>query len=324
VEDPSLTEHHHDTAEGRPVVDLRLIASRIAARLQARRNPRCEQLLFGGALAIFAAALCLSYRKLSGVALDWRWLALIAALVPVTLFLGGMEYQLCGRILGHRIRLGDALRISILSTAANLLPLPGALLVRTQALKLRGSKYGHAFSSTASLGGGWVATALLIAGGMQLSAGNRAVGLVFAAGGVLALSLTAALARLATTRVISTLIGIVILETVFVLVAAVRLYAALKGIGIDASATQAATLTIAAALASAAGIFPGGLGLRELIAGALSPLTSLPVAGGVLGAAVDRLIGLIVLSITAAAVLATSSYRHRAERHYPGDTGGAC
>jgi hypothetical protein len=323
VEDPSLTEHRHDTAEDRPVVDFSRIASRIATRLQARRNPRCEQLLFAGALAIFAAALYLSYRTLSGVALDWRWLALIAALVPVTLLLAGMEYQLCGRILGHRIQLSDALRISILSTSANLLPLPGALLVRTQALKLRGSQYGHAFSSTAALGGGWVATALLIAGGMQLSAGNWAVGLVFAAGGVLALSLTAALAQLARAPVRSTLIGIVILETVFVLVAAVRLYAALRGIGIDASATQAATLTIAAALASAAGIFPGGLGLRELIAGALSPLTSLPVAAGVLGAAVDRLVGLIVLSIATAAVLATSGNRRPAERDYPGDTGGA-
>jgi uncharacterized membrane protein YbhN (UPF0104 family) len=103
--------------------------------------------------------------------------------------------------------------------------------------------------------------------------------------------------------VASSCLRIVAVETVFVLLSGVRVYTALHGIGVEASATQALALTVAAALANAAGIFPGGLGLRELIAGALSPLVGLSVAAGVLGAAVDRLIGLIVLALVTLVVI---------------------
>ena len=111
------------------------------------------------------------------------------------------------------------------------------------------------------------------------------------------------LVRLAGGSATSSCLQVIAVETVFVLLSGVRVYASLHGIGVDASATQALALTVAAALANAAGIFPGGLGLREIIAGALSPLVGLPVAAGVLGAVIDRLIGLIVLAIATLIVI---------------------
>lgn len=299
-------------------MNLNQIGLRFASWLQsARHSPRHRQLLFAAASLIFVAAFLLSYQHLPEVTVNWRWLLLIVPLVPATLVVAGLEYQICGRVLGHQIPLHEAIRVSLLSMSANLLPLPGSVIVRTQALGMRGSKYGHAISSTAAIGTGWLATALLAAGVLHLMTGNWRVSLLFGLPGAAALALTAALIRLVTSHVFSAVVRITAIEVVFVLIAAVRLYAALKGIGLEPSPTQATTLTIAAALASAAGVFPGGLGLRELIAGALSPLASLSVAGGVLAAAVDRLVGLILLAAITAALLPTLARRGSPADHQP-------
>lgn len=187
-----------------------------------------------------------------------------------------------------------------MAIAANLLPLPGSVLVRTQALKSRGSGYADALISTAAVGVGWVGITLVAASVVQLAHGNGGISLLFGLPGLAAFALTAALLKIATDRIVSPFAQILVVEGLLVFLSAVRLYAALEAIGIDATITQAVTLTIAGSLASAAGVFPGGLGLRELIAGALSPLANLQVAGGILAAAVDRLVGLIVIGIVAA------------------------
>jgi hypothetical protein len=57
------------------------------------------------------------------------------------------------------------------------------------------------------------------------------------------------------------------------------------------------TLTIATAAASAVGILPGGLGLREVLAAALAPLVGLPAAVALFAVSVDRIIGLTGLAL---------------------------
>jgi uncharacterized membrane protein YbhN (UPF0104 family) len=288
-------------------MNLTQVGERLAGRFQAvPRSPRRQRLLLLMAFVIFVTAAVVSYRQLPEFSLDWRWILLLAAVSPLTLLIAGMEYQLSGRILGHAIPFFEAFRIGIMAIAANLLPVPGSVLVRTQALKSRGSGYADALISTAAVGVGWVGITLVAASAVQLVHGRIGVTLLFGLPGLAGLGLTAALLKIASDRIMVPFAQILAVEGLLVLLAAVRLYAALEAIGIDATITQAVTLTIAASLASAAGVFPGGLGLREIIAGVLSPLASLSVAGGVLAAAVDRLIGLIVIGIGAAVLFARS------------------
>jgi uncharacterized membrane protein YbhN (UPF0104 family) len=276
----------------------------IARKLARLRNRRgSERILLGVAILIFLTSLILSYRNLPSVVLDWRWLLLTAGATAVVLLVNGLEYKVAGRMLGHPIGLGEAFRVGILSSAANLLPIPGAVLVRTQALKMKGSGYGEAFKSTGAIGAGWLGIALTLAGLLLALSGNLLVGLAFLMAGIGALVAMVILVRLAGGSATSSCLQIIAVETVFVLLSGVRVYASLHGIGVNASATQALALTVAAALANAAGVFPGGLGLRELIAGALSPLVGLPIAAGVFGAAIDRLVGLIVLAVTTLVVI---------------------
>ena len=57
------------------------------------------------------------------------------------------------------------------------------------------------------------------------------------------------------------------------------------------------------AAASAVGILPGGLGLREILAGALAPLVGLNSAVALFAVSVDRIIGLVVLALMSGALV---------------------
>jgi len=68
-------------------------------------------------------------------------------------------------------------------------------------------------------------------------------------------------------------------------------------IGVDLTVTQALALSIAGAITVAIGFLPGGLGIREALIAALSPLIGLDLETGVLLGAVDRLVWLSALAL---------------------------
>lgn len=277
------------------------------SRLQRRWRPGAGGVrgpwIYIFAVLLFVVVFVVSIRELPPVELEWRWLLATGALVPFVLILNGIEYRLAGRLLGHRVGLGEAVRVSIISSAANLLPVPGAILVRSEALRRRGAGYSGAFRSTSAVGVGWLATAFLFAGGAQLVTGQAGIGSLLMAFGVAGVAGTVLLARRGEEwpGIVSAIVAV---EAVFVLVSAGRLFAVFQGLGVPCTPEQALFLTLAAAIAAAAGIFPGGLGIREALAGALSVLVSVPAAAGALAAAVDRIVGVVVLSVAAALVAA--------------------
>ncbi|MHC4519032.1 MAG: hypothetical protein ACYTAS_10615 [Planctomycetota bacterium] len=255
------------------------------------------------AFALFAALLFMSYRSLPELNIRWVWFIPTVAAIIATIILSGIEYQLSGRILAHRIPFPEALRISLLSSAANMLPLPGSVILRTESLKRKGSSYLQALSSTAATGVGWVGTAAVMAATLVLSEQDSAFGWILAIGGAGALLAMVLLLRRSTAAAFSFAIQVIAVEAVLVVLTAVRLAGVLNAIGVGVSATQAVALSLSDALAAAVGVFPGGLGLREAMAGGLSVLIDLPPAAGVLAAALDRVAALLILSLAAALVI---------------------
>jgi uncharacterized membrane protein YbhN (UPF0104 family) len=86
-------------------------------------------------------------------------------------------------------------------------------------------------------------------------------------------------------------IGLV--ECSSIAVSTARLWFVIHALGHQPRVTAAVVLTLAGIIASASGILRGGLGLRELLAGAFAPLVGLPISLGFLAAAIDRIIGII-------------------------------
>lgn len=278
------------------------------------RRPRsagADRAILAGAAGLFLIAFWFGLRGVPEgvVELTWWPFAVLAVVaVPATSVANGLEYAVAARIEGQRVPLREAIEVSILSSAANLLPLPGAALVRVRALRRGGSSYRRALSVTVLVGFAWLATSLVLAGALLAARCSDDAGAVL----VIAVSV-AGLAGVAATLVAlrslapagsAAALGAALLgaEALAVAVGALRYLLVLHGLGIGVAVAQAVALTVAGVVASAVGFVPGGLGLREALSGVIAGLVGLPVAVGVLAAAVDRVVGLLVLAVLAGAL----------------------
>ncbi len=284
-----------------------------ARRLAAARSgggPERARAMLAVAVVVFVLASVLGMRSLPDVGNDVRvsLLVILAVVgVPLTVAVNGWEYAVIARVLGHRVHVVDAARISVLSTAANLLPIPGAILVRARALKRLGTGFGKALSVTVLMGVCRIGVAGAMAGGLQLAFAEGGPGLAVTGGGILVLggfwwALRRDPAATSTPLVLLEVLGV---QAGAVGVGALRLYLVLHALGYDASVTQAVALSVASVLASALGFFPAGLGVRELLAAVIAPVVGLPAAVGLVVTAVDRVIGLGIFAAFTAVLVVT-------------------
>jgi hypothetical protein len=266
--------------------------------------------LLAVAAVVFVVGGWYAFRSLDLAFEDVRWVPLVIAAVvgvPLSLLANTLEYVVSARMLQHRVALLPAVQLTTMSTAANLLPIPGAFLVRVQGLRALGSRYDKAAASTAVIGLTWIgvsgslAAVFLAVYDSWLAAsafGVVAVSLLLAAYTWLKRSLPDPGER----RRIA--VVAVAVELFAVGVDAGRLVLVLVGLGVDASLGQTLVLAVSSSLAAAAGILPGGFGLRELIAALLAPLVGLSASAAFASTALNRVLGMVVLApITAALAL---------------------
>jgi uncharacterized membrane protein YbhN (UPF0104 family) len=279
-------------------------------------------LAFGAALALFVGGFVLGVLNLPDVEREPRWelLAVVAVLgVPLTLAFNAAEYQVAAAIAAYRVPFAAAFRVGVLSTAANMLPIPGAMLVRARAIRKLGGSYGRIAVSTGALAIGFVGVTSMLASGLLVASGQSELGGVLAAAGLLLFSVAFALLRAqrSSGQSLRLLLAASARASGAIAVKAGRLYLILVAFGYEAGATQALTLTVAAVLATTLGFFPGGLGAAEALAAALGPLVGLSAAVGFVVSAVDRLISMLGLAVIGGAIVLRDRRRPRGEGPTP-------
>jgi uncharacterized membrane protein YbhN (UPF0104 family) len=270
------------------------------------------------ALLLFVGGSILGVVSLPRVEHEPRWelLAIVGLVgVPLTLVLNAAEYQVTAAILGYRVPFVPALRIGVLATAANMLPIPGAVLVRARAIRKLGASYGKIALSAGIVATCFIGTVCLLAGGVLVASGQLGVGWPLAGAGLLLLvfALATLVAERGPRQGVRLLFAAGARATGAILVKAVRLYLVLVALGYEAGVTQALTLTLAAVVVTALGFFPGGLGAAEVLSAALSPLVGLSAAVGFVASAVDRLISMFGLAVITGSVLLFDRRRGRVD-----------
>lgn len=232
--------------------------------------------------------------------LEW-WpitgLAFVAA--PLSLTLKAAEFGLAARIAGQRPSSRAALEISVVSSAANLLPLPGSLLVTVQALASDGAGYGRAVGASSVPAIAWLGITGIVGGAAIAAAGPIGLGVVVGVAGIAAL-----VGALVLFRTVAPAIGrprlataIILVEAAWLAVSGLRFTLAAAALGVDLDLSQALALSVAGALTVAIGFVPGGLGVREALIAALAPLIGLDVETGILLGAIDRVVWLGFLGL---------------------------
>lgn len=276
------------------------LLQRLRTTVDRRLTGRAKRVLLGVAATVFVVGGFLALRALELDPARIRWVPLVLAAVvgvPVTALVNAGEYVVTARVVEQRVRLVPALRISVLSTAANMLPLPGAALVRIRALRELGPTYRSATSATVIVGFTWMGVSATLAGAWLAGTGAYVRGGPFLAAGLALLG--GAWALLVRTveepprrrRVAAAALGI---EIVSVLTSAARIVLVLAGLGLDPSVVGGLVLAVSGSAAAAAGIFPAGLGIREVISAGLAPIAGLSAAAGFAASAVNRVLGILM------------------------------
>jgi len=227
---------------------------------------------------------------------NWSAILLMALIAtPATLLLNAVEFSLSARLIGQSIPLARSMSVTIVGSAANLLPLPGATLVRLAALKsegatLRSGLYATALLAILSLGLGFAYSGLAA----SLIDGSWYAIAIFCSG--LAVTIFAWMVAREVFDDPSVIIGLTFARVALIMLDAARTYLAFVAIGADANFGQASVLTISTVLAAVVAIVPSGLGLREGIAAFMAQFIGLQPAEAFLATSLSRLVGLSIVT----------------------------
>ena len=292
--------------------------------LAARDKPRSPWLLVF-AVALFVTFTVVAVRALPPIDRPVRWeLIFVAGLVcvPVITGLNALEYRVMAHFADHHPPALEILQVSIMGSAANLLPVPGAVVVRLANLRKAGVRVTRGLNLTAIIGITWVGSACVLGGVAQLLSHPDFGAVALALGiSLMTVSLILLSRILEPGTRLRGAVELVAIEAGFVTMQALRLFLVAAALRFDVSFAQATALVIAAVSAAAIGFLPAGLGAREGIAAILSPIVGIPAAVGLVITAVDRVINLVVLSVFAGIVTFVTR-RQRAHEPVSTDANG--
>ena len=284
---------------------------RLLARRASPLPPGVERGLLAVAAAFVVGLTVLAWRSSDLSLGDLRWWAVIVSLLvaaPVSLALRALEFDAAARLLGQRPTADRSIRVAVMASAANLLPLPGSLLVNVRSLSEDGASYGGALGASAVPGLTWLGLVGVV-GGTAIAVNDAPlVGGVVIVAGLVALAVTSRLfiAAAPSSGRIALAARVVSVEVGWLAVSAARLWLALTALRESPDLGQVLALSVAGALTVAIGFIPAGLGVREVLIAAIAPLVGLPFATGALAGVLDRIIWLVFLA-AAAAVIASRS-----------------
>lgn len=234
--------------------------------------------------------------------LQWQPIVFLAAIgVPLTLGLNAVEFRVLARLNRVQMPMVKALEVTVIGSAANMLPLPGSTIVRVAALKAAGSPLTRGTSSTVLGGVIWIAVAFSYAGVWMLGIETGFVAPAFIAIGVLVL-IGSILWWHKLDGSFRLFAWMFITKFLLVFIDSARVYLCFASLGIHASFAQVSGLAVAGVLGSAVSIVPAGLGIREGVSAAISPIVGLGAALGFMASFINRLVGLSVI-VPVAAIL---------------------
>ncbi len=164
---------------------------RWACDVRMFNSPKARNLILLVALVFFIGGLTIAFQQQPEVleGLDWMLIGIVVLIgIPITVILNTFEFVLSGRLIGQRVTFFQALEVTTVGSAANLLPLPGGMAVRVLGLKSFGASYRDSISTTLFIALIWLGISFTYSGVWIHLVAPGLTALVFLAAGFLVLT----------------------------------------------------------------------------------------------------------------------------------------
>ena len=233
------------------------------------------------------------------------WLLAAAGAVgtPLAIWLNALELRVIARRLGQDPSVSEASVVSLIASSANVLPLPGSVLIRTWFLARGGAAMSSVVRAQVVAGVTFVSVTLVLGG--LLLAGQRALPAV-----VIVAVGSAGIAAMSKVSDRSYVARLAVVEAGMVASEVGRLLVVFAALGLSVELSGVAPIVVANATSAAIGIFPAGIGVREALAGAIAWVADTDVALTVATSTTDRLATTLMLAVMLLA-LSASGVRQR-------------
>jgi len=221
--------------------------------------------------------------------LDFYMLGAAGLVTCATALLLAAELGEMARLLGDYVPFRSLIGVALVASAANLLPLPGSLAVRTGYLAVRSQSSKQAFlASVVTTGMRFVISCVLLLAIIEGWWTTSALG----AAAVTISGVTFAIARRLnqSQQWVSALVRIAVVEIALLATAATQLWFIIRGLGSAASASGVIALTAVGSLSATIAVLPAGLGVREALFRLVAPIVAIGTTVSVLASAVERLL----------------------------------
>lgn len=279
-------------------------------------NPRLQRWALGLACIGFAAGLYLSFRTLPPDVSLARWgpLALGTFIgVPAAILFSVCETWLTARVAGASFGWEHSVRVSVLSSAANMLPVPGGALVRVAAMRQAGAAVRYGAIATILVALLWLGLAF-VGSGIGVRTVSVPLAAVFGVIGT-GLVMMSSIAVYMMSGSWPTVVIIILIKTGIVVVDVCRMRWALAALDVDLSIGTAFTFAVSGVAGAAVSVVPAGLGVTEAVAALLAPFSTISPSTAFLAATLNRMAALALMAPLALWVSRLSSAEVRVQNH---------
>ncbi len=265
---------------------------------RALKDRRVRAACFAAAAVLFAYGLYRAIDRRPDLLDNLQWLPIAGTLmlVPVTLLLMTIRFMVSCRAIGSQITLRSSWKVVILGSAANILPIPGGIMVRVAAMSRGGASLGKSIGINLDLTVCWLGVAALYSAVAAAAVGNSPLGMVFLCigAGSVGLSMWLLIRRTGRGAMSVTLAGI---QTIATLVDIVRVWLCFQALGLTEHLVKVMGLSISSVAGSIVTVIPAGLGVREWVAALLAPVFQLAPEAAYLGSTLNRIAVLAVVLV---------------------------
>jgi hypothetical protein len=297
---------------GKPSLPIdQSISARITALLEgvsawaAPRRVRLRKFGLIGALAIFVIGLAWAIKATPELQLTLRigpLLILLLLSAPTGTALNTIELHALSRLAGGPMSWRTSVEVTIYTSAANMLPLPGGVVTKLAGMKAHGVGYGAASLIVILSFVAWAGFTFLLSGVALLYLDRLEVGGAFITlGSLLIVACGLGFSRFRQWRKVALIAGI---RMIYFVVEVLRYWLAFAAIGVPVSLVQSSTFVVASVIGAAVIIAPQGLGIIEITAALVATLVGVSASFGFIVAALQRLVRLVGLAVITAGFLA--------------------
>ena len=276
--------------------DLHTIMLELGNKISSLNTPQIRKKVMVLASLVFITGIALSLWKNPTILNNINYVAalkLFVILMPIHLIFMSFEIQTAARLAGKNLGFLDAAETTIMSTAANMFPIPGSAMVKIARFKALGISIKEGTLLTLFIAVIWMGGTLLLSG-LYLTQMSIPwalyVSVTFILGGAgLTLFMLALLSKIYNFKCALMLI---IIRLIIIVIYAFRLWLCFAALDISIGFAKSVILTLSDALGAIIIIVPSGLGISEIITSVIGMAIEIAPEESYLSATLNRLLGL--------------------------------